>query len=365
MIFSIDKVHVLFLLSVSQSIFPSSYALDALIPCAEGGRGGRWGLCTDDKKPVVLRGSNYIRLGGPGLNGYHSTFATSVYNRSRYQSVFSVMKSNGYNIQRVFLDETRESGIGGNTTGTTGSALPFDVGYVDRLAQYIVDAETFGIYTIVTMVYTPNNEFFRNATASIPVDEKWNEFFLKGNEYPFDSLNGSVKFADGVEYDMANPENRQQAADTNTNLWATRSRIAIQNYLPSVLVTVGVFTFEAVHKKGSNGLLLDTCRSKPVPKSVDCRFPARPFSLSRTDLDFLDVHIASGEAQDLKENLMTEEWDGIKIEKPIIMGEFGCNTKWYQSAKLCSPNIPIFIDENHNTLGNTFRTWDTHKEQPD
>ena len=46
----------------------TSVALPVLEPCEEAARAGRWGLCAD-AAPVTLRGSNYIRLGGPGLKG--------------------------------------------------------------------------------------------------------------------------------------------------------------------------------------------------------------------------------------------------------------------------------------------------------
>ena len=61
------------------------------------------------------------------------------------------------------------------------------------------------------------------------------------------------------------------------------------------MVTVGVFTFNAVQKSGPNGLMLDGCNPAIPPpdpeKHVDCRFPARPLKLVNAGLDYLDVHI--------------------------------------------------------------------------
>ena len=99
---------------------------------------------------------------------------------------------------------------------------------------------------------------------------------------------------------MALSKDRQQAADANTNLWASTVGSAIRAHLPASLVTVGVFTYNAVQKAGPNGLLLDGCDPSKPPdpeKHVDCRFPARPFWLARSGLDFLDVctaHEADG-----------------------------------------------------------------------
>ena len=168
--------------------------------------------------------------------------------------------------------------------------------------RYVADAESHGIYTMLTLVYCPDNAFFRGVQSRVPQTPEWaenwnsqfmtarghacyvaygsalaaglkarllpaaqsallislqNEFFLQGSQYPFSSRSGNVKFADGIVYDMANATSRQQGADANTNLWAERLRTSIRRELPSALVTVGVFTFKAVQKQGSNGLLLD------------------------------------------------------------------------------------------------------------
>jgi hypothetical protein len=226
----------------------------------------------------------------------------------------------------------------------------------------------------VTMVYVPRNAYFEKLAAQTPQDAAWsgggwntnfltarghaafskyggllaaglkarlalaaqqavlvslqNEFFLNGDSFPFSSHNTTVDtLADGVAYNMALPKDRQQAADANTNAWATGLRAAIQAHLlPSTLVTVGVFTFAAVQKAGPNGLLAAGCDPAKPPadpeKHVDCRFPARPLWLAKAGLDFLDVHIyeADGSAEALAANLDTEEWAQIPPSVPVVMG---------------------------------------------
>ena len=108
-------------------------ALLPLVPCAAAGRSGRHGFCTSSAAgtgtstataaptPIILRGSNYIRLGGDDGSLYHSTFdmcAVNCYNRTRFLAAFDAMQRNGYNINRVFLDARPGIGIGGNTTST-------------------------------------------------------------------------------------------------------------------------------------------------------------------------------------------------------------------------------------------------------
>ena len=41
----------------------------------------------------------------------------------------------------------------------------------------------------------------------------------------------------------------------------------------------------------------------------------------------------------LAQNLVTEEWNDIRKQTPIVMGEFGCNANWYPNASMCSPHV--------------------------
>ena len=153
-------------------------ALPALVPCEAAARAGRWGLCTSGgaggaaPTPLSLRGSNYIRLGGnlsSGCEGYHSTFDAGVYNRTRYLAAFKTMQKQGFNIMRAFLDERPGCGIGGDVSSTE----PLDPAWLDRLAQFVSDAESHGMYTLITMVYPVNNAYFHNVTSRVPLPPEW------------------------------------------------------------------------------------------------------------------------------------------------------------------------------------------------
>lgn len=407
------------------ALFTAMPSLPALMPCAAGGRAGRPGLCaTSTGVPVVLRGANYIRLGGNTVgqqSKYHTTFDVGVYNRTRYNAAFDALHADGFNVNRVFLDERPDSGIGGPANATA----PLDSAWVDRLAEYIADAETRGIYTIVTTVYCPSNAYFRNVSDSLPpLPAAWrqggwngafltrnhqaawtayasalasalaarlspaaraatlvslqNEFFLRGDEYPFSAAQPGghaakvAGFGDGRAYDMAVASERQQAADANTNLWARSCAEAVRRHLPTSLVTVGVFTFAAVHKPGPNGLVAAGCEGgggADGATGVDCRFPARPYWLSRgAGLSFLDVHIyqADGSPEALAANLATEEWSKVANSTPIVMGEFGCNAKWGLNAMSCAPHVRELQRSSceFGFSGWLFWTYDT-AEQPD
>lgn len=49
------------LLVAAAACLATVHALAPLTPCESGGRGGRMGLCVG-ADPIILRGSNYIRL---------------------------------------------------------------------------------------------------------------------------------------------------------------------------------------------------------------------------------------------------------------------------------------------------------------
>lgn len=67
---------------------------------------GRAAVCAGGA-PIVLRGSNYIRLDPKAR--YHSTFAPGA-NFSRYGLALDAMHASGFNIARVFIDGRAESG---------------------------------------------------------------------------------------------------------------------------------------------------------------------------------------------------------------------------------------------------------------
>lgn len=348
-----------------------------LLPCDEAGRAGRAGLCAGGE-PIALRGANYIRL--DPIDRYHNTFSPSGYNRTRNDGALAHLKARGFNVARVFVDGRSELGIAGKASSTN----PVDANYIEHLREFVSDAAAHNIYTMITLERLPENEYFASILRQAPTDDfgpenidfmstagvaAWhayaaavsaglrerlpqplhssiifslqNEFSLLGDERPFNSTIGLVHTAAGA-FDMGSATSRQQAADANLLAWAEASCASLRTWLPHALVTVGMFTFAAVNKTGPNGLNLTACAN-----GGDCRFPARPALLSKSSLDFLDVHIyqPSGTADALAANLRTEEWDDVHKDMPIMMGEFGCfrNSStgggWYPSAAACAPHV--------------------------
>ena len=389
--------------------FIATLALAPLEPCATGSRAGRAGLCAEGS-PVVLRGANYIRL--DAVEHYHGTFAPDA-NFSRYAVALDHLRAGGFNIARVFVDGRVGSGI----AGKLGAAAPIDLEYVERMARFITLAAARGIYSMVTLERLPSNGYFENLTRGIDPshfghgDNRFlapafveayvhycelvaealrerlgakdfaavlfslqNEFSLRGDEPPFSDMHAIADTAAG-RFAMDAARSRQQAADDNVVLWAERCRAALRTALPESLVTVGVFTFAAVGKpSGPDGLNEKWCKQ---PRG-DCRFPARPAVLSRTSLDFLDVHIyqADGRWAALEANLASIEWDSINTSKPVMMGESGClggkapgpSGAWYASAAACVPHVVRLQVSScvAGFIGWLFWTFDTDtlSEQP-
>jgi hypothetical protein len=57
--------------------------------------------------------------------------------------------------------------------GAANATEPLDPAWLDRLAQFVGDAEARGLFTLVTMVYAPSNAFFAALAEKIPQDAAW------------------------------------------------------------------------------------------------------------------------------------------------------------------------------------------------
>ena len=365
----------------------------------------------------VPRGANFIRLNGsqgvaPPQPVYHSTFSPRFYagNRSAAAKALDDLHAHGYNIVRVFVDGggwTRYDGVNGQPVDI-GTQQPLSAAYLANVADFIRLAASKGVYTTVTLNGLPNNAYFRgrcNATlfgypnrlyldqTCINAKAEYARLFLLGltakdgdganggllgglawlsleNEAyfstaaaPFSRASGVVHTADGHAYDMAEPAQRQQAADSNMLLWTRTVSDAVRPF--GVMVGVGMFTFSAVGKPaGPRGLPLGT---------ADTRFPFRPLWLASgaaSGLDLLDVHVYQvPDWPGMAADLATSEWPRLSFEDtPIVMGEFGA---WRQhpdvfanGTSAAAAMVRQQVEACRlNMTGSMFWTYDT-AEQP-
>lgn len=311
---------------------------------------------------------------------YHSTFSPQLANRSQWKAALAhAADAWGINTMRVFLDSGargRNDSIAGDYATTRGVSGE----YLDKLAEYVTDSAQVGIYTVLTLSGTASNAYFDELAQQgrapyppasfsyqnrkfmdmrmIEAKAKYVELLLAGlqerlrrmetdlsallaislenegafggDSPPFSLSSGNITAADGLSYDMADDASRQQAADANAVLWANRLAQAARTVDPKLLVTAGMFTYQAIGMDKPNGM-------RP---SSDGRIPLRPASLSKySSLDFLDIHVypnigVNPNNWTLEADLNTEEWDLVdKTRTPVLMLEYGAFKDPFPSAE--------------------------------
>ena len=331
----------------------------------------------------TARGHNYIRLSGSQgeppdlLPVFHSTFNVGLYNPTEAEAALTKMgvKGFGYNWVRVFIDEgstSRSSGINGN-----GSA-PLNEAYIENLADFLRRAGRHRLQVQVqinsifpqntywtTMAGTPPawaagmniiflaptfvstfrqyvallaqslNRALQGDTSPILSISLMNEAAMDVSQLPFSSRAIHITTADGVVYDMSNPTDRQQCVDANYVYFANTAAAAIRSKVPSLLVTMGMFTFAAVGKmNGPNGV-------EPCGAVCDNRYPPYPPSLAQwSTLDYLDLHIyptgPTWNSPNVKALFADLDSSGVATvdttKMTILVGEFGSFKMWVTSA---------------------------------
>ena len=308
----------------------SSITLLALLPTAlalprisvRAGSSGGGATFQQGGVPWQPRGLNYIRLNGTQfappatLPVYHSTFSPLYYNASAVAAAAGSAAAAGYNFVRVFIDPgtpQRSDGV----NGAYDSAQPLSSAYLANFAAFVAAFAARGLYTMPTLPDGgPVNAYWAALAGPAPAWCQYphcdtmapgfvaayaafaaafltaleaehgldpsallglslaNEAFLLTSALPFSAAAGTVRTADGGVYDMANATSRQACADGNSVFWATAAAAAVRAASPGVLVSVGVFTPQAVCKPGFTGVL-------PVPGCADERYPQRPRALAQ------------------------------------------------------------------------------------
>jgi hypothetical protein len=317
-----------------------------------------------DGRRFIPRGSSYVRLNW-SEGGHHSTFQPGLYAPATIETALSTMEHFGYNIVRVFIDHgesSRSTGINGAWT-TPG----LDPAYMANVSDFLLRATRHHIYVLFALEYLPFNQHYtalmspynpgiggsntfwldgpamqaKKAFVTDLVDgfatrlgpgllstvfayELESEMFYEGNRLPFSSVTGTVTPADGMTYSLADPVEREAAADHNMVYFANLLTDAIKARDPDAMSTIGAFTYHAVGKSGPAGL--------PVPGvAEDQRFPVRISVLAADSrLDFIDLHTYPlGPGYTLADDLASSEWSALPASSPVLMGEFGAFEMFY------------------------------------
>ncbi len=291
------------------------------------------------------------------------------YDSHRSETLMRILKSNGYNLVRVFV---KPGGRGSKITNIRGLSGPADtkglsVAYMDNFVDFLIRAQKYGIY--VMPCFTENemvdNDYFKalskgatkqgilfsedgirakqhyidlfiqyikgkdpeliNTLLALTMQ---NEFAFHSYEAPFNQLSGSYTFIDSSTYDMGNDEQRRALANAAIQNYYAKMKETVEANAPGLPVGEGTFSMGAVGKTYDNSRGIRT-----IEGNKDLRFPMTAVELLNTDIDFLDFHVyrwgAKGTGKDVfmhfAENmkLLTPEAKELMKNKPIMMGEFG------------------------------------------
>ncbi len=335
-------------------------------------------------RPFVPRGANFVRL-STSPSDHHSTFEPGRYTAGEADRELGRLAGDGYNAVRVFIDHGNvidadthgmPHGIGRGMTDTQ----PYYGPYLDNVADFVKRATRNRVRVMFSLDLFPQSKYYfdivghvdrpavnmdgrnlnylhpsyvrakstylRNFAAGLQdrigpelmstvlAFGSDNEAFVVSNKAPYDKFSGKVTPLNGVTYDMSDPTQRQQSADASFVEYANRMVDAVHEVDPAGLVTMGMFTFGAVHKPGPQGMPIVCNSTSCPPEGGNYRYPARPRSLSTwSRLSFLDIHIYPADKPHINDpytlarNLQTIEWD--KVGGTVIIGEYGADKRHY------------------------------------
>jgi hypothetical protein len=314
--------------------------------------------------PFVARGANYVRLAKNAAgNVFHSTFEPGRYDRAKVAAFLDQMRHDGYNTVRVFIDH----GSGGGDHGIGRGIGTHDKvygPYMDNVAAFVLAAAARGIYTMPSVDGFPVNSYYWDmvggegggnpknmdgqnlsymergrvlakaeymanfATAlaarigvahrtAILAYESDNEAHFETHKAPFNKATGVVTPFNGVTYDMADPVQRQQAADASLAEYTIRVKKSLAGVDPDALLAMGFFSYQAVGKRGPDGFAIrceSTCEG-----GGKYWYPGRAGILSHWGaVDLIDVHMYENHGAPVLDSLEMQH-----RKDPYIIGEFG------------------------------------------
>ncbi len=338
----------------------------------------------------VPRGSNYIRL-APQVDTfgrthvYHSTFIVGVYEPARADAALQRMAASGYNVVRVFLNDTCARGCIANMA--TGQIAP---AYVANLVDFLRRARAHGISAMLTAEWLPSGAAYDAIAQGIRTDwfedintvflspqgvemsvlfwqslvrelirqgapldaifaySLWNEAFVDSAHRPFTPLSGPVTTANGMTYDVET--DRRRMIDDAFVYYIDRVRTAILELDPTALVTMGFFE-----------------PKEPNPsRRGDPRLVRTAGVIERSTADFVDIHGYPGGSLDLPQLMQNFGIVG-PTRKPIVLGEMGAFRNAFGTVDDAAAALVAWQRSScpYGIDGWLLWTWDTDAEQPE
>ncbi|MCC7145767.1 MAG: cellulase family glycosylhydrolase [Phycisphaeraceae bacterium] len=362
------------------------------MPRIESRAGGFFDAQTS--QPFSMRGFNYIQLFDD--RAWHATFAPGLYDPQQAEAALEEMGRHGFTVARVFIDHEAPNGVVTSTSATELSPV-----YMDNFVDFLSRARSHGLRVIPSLVYLAQtnayaqiigpyepgieninrytlDDGFIAAKAAYAADfvnavkardasllstvfayELENEANMTDQAKPFSQTSGTISnTASGITYDLSSPAQKQQLADDNTVVWADTVAAAIRQADPAAMVSVNVFTYQAVGRTGP-GFTSGSAWN-------DERFPARPLALLDANLDYVDVHFYPFNDNTLTGDLASIEYDALIAKSaqtgiPLVSGEFGAFKSAYPNINLAARKMRQHMESvNANGfVGQMLWTYDT------
>ncbi len=337
---------------------------------------------TRTNESFVPRGANYFWIIPAGGGLEDRFFEVGTFDPERVAADFDLLRRNGYNTVRIFLDSCSS---GSNCAGrTNGPGL--NPAYLDNIAAAMHLAQEAGIFLLLTsndlpaqggywaMVDAAVNEQFgpyRNAHYLTPAGVEagrvyWRDLMsgLAARAAPFESVlgwsllneqwyfytdppfslsSGLVTTANGETYDLSDPaEHRRMAVDSMVH-YIEQLREVILEYDPNGLVTMGFFVPDY-----------------PNPlRQGDFRYVETAPLLEAAALDFFDFHAYPGEDsfEAVADNFGLTGFES----KPVILGEVGAFIDRYPSSESGLRAVQGWIGESCQVGFDGFIYWGLYR----
>ncbi|HSB66295.1 MAG TPA: discoidin domain-containing protein [Anaerolineales bacterium] len=324
----------------------------------------------------IPRGVNYSLL-VPVQDHYEDhLFAIDLYDHNRTQADFVALSDAGYNIVRIIFDGC----ISGDTCIGRQDGPGLNPAYLDNIVDLLSLAKTNHLFVLFASQDLPQSGGYanlasqganalidsgRNATLLTPEgvqasQQYWSDILnglssrqaafdvilgwelmaeqhFPADQLPFSLQTGRVTLANGKDYDMARPSQRQALAVDGLRIYISRLKQTILTYDPTALVTMGFLAPD----------------SPNAWREGDNRFVVTAPILDDSALDFLDLHANPGAGLSLSE--LTQNF-GISehITKPIIMGVVGAPTWTYPQVSNAAIAVQDWIA---SSCSQSFAGW--------
>lgn len=304
--------------------------------------------------PFPVRGTNYfniVRVDG-GLEDRF--FSPPVFDAERVRADFTALADRGYTTVRLFLDSCSIGPDCMTRAGAKGVNTP----YLESIAETMRIAHDTGLFLILTSNDLPDgggytaiadrgnpavfagyrNTIFLTRNGADAAVAYWddllsgladlgapfgavlawsivNEMWVFPDQPPLSLRTGSVRGADGDEYDMADAGERGELVIAGFSHYLDTVAAAIRRHDPNGLVTSGFFAPKFPNPTATGG---------------DWYVDTAPL-LGTVDLDFFDFHAYPGgdiSVSKLAENFGMPAAPGV----PVVMGEVGAFLHLYSTV---------------------------------